>query len=98
MDVISENRSYGGVQQVLRHRSAALGCDMTLGLFLPRESADGPVPVLIGGRLNQIPEDSNSSLPVDVTGALRGLGVTPCAGLEEIAGALAGLASKRDAP
>ncbi len=46
MDVISENRSYGGVQQVLRHRSAALDCEMTLGLFLPREAADGPVPVL----------------------------------------------------
>ncbi|MBS7538275.1 cobalamin-dependent protein [Ancylobacter lacus] len=37
------------------------------------------IPVCIGGRLNQIPEDSNSGLPVDVTREIAALGVTPCA-------------------
>lgn len=46
MDVISENRCFGGVQGVYRHASLATGCDMTFGLFLPEEAKDTPVPVL----------------------------------------------------
>ncbi len=34
--------------------------------------------VLIGGRLNQIPEDSNTSLPIDVTGDIDQLGAFAC--------------------
>jgi methylmalonyl-CoA mutase cobalamin-binding subunit len=36
------------------------------------------LPVLIGGRLNQIPEGSNSSLPVDVGDELAGAGAIVC--------------------
>ena len=36
------------------------------------------LPVLIGGRLNQIPDQTNSSLPVDVTAQLAGLGLIIC--------------------
>ncbi|SEO04386.1 S-formylglutathione hydrolase [Salinihabitans flavidus] len=46
MDVISENRAFGGVQGVYRHSSHSCGCEMTFGLFLPEEARDGPVPVL----------------------------------------------------
>ena len=46
MDTISENRCFGGTQGVYRHASEATGTDMTFGLFLPAEAADGPVPVL----------------------------------------------------
>jgi len=46
MDTISENRCFGGTQGVYRHASDATGTDMTFGLFLPAEVADGPVPVL----------------------------------------------------
>jgi len=46
MDVISENRCFGGTQGVYSHRSEATDCDMTFGLFLPEEAEDGPVPVL----------------------------------------------------
>ncbi|MCV6600206.1 MAG: cobalamin-dependent protein [Cohaesibacter sp.] len=42
------------------------------------------VPVLIGGRLNQIPQTSNSSLPVDVMDQLSALGYYPCKGLGDI--------------
>lgn len=44
---------------------------------LARAGAD--IPVCIGGRLNQIPEDSNSGLPVDVSADIAALGVVPCA-------------------
>ena len=46
MRTISENRAFGGVQGVYAHASAATGCDMTFGLFLPAEAEDGAVPVL----------------------------------------------------
>lgn len=46
MKTISENMCFGGMQGVYSHRSEACSCDMTFGLFLPAEAADGPVPVL----------------------------------------------------
>ncbi|MBT0957368.1 S-formylglutathione hydrolase [Alphaproteobacteria bacterium KMM 3653] len=46
MDVISENRCFGGVQGVYSHASDVTGCKMTFGAFLPAEAADGPVPVI----------------------------------------------------
>ncbi|MBY6093067.1 S-formylglutathione hydrolase [Maritimibacter alkaliphilus] len=46
METLSENRCFGGLQGVYRHASASCACDMTFGLFLPEEAADGPVPLL----------------------------------------------------
>jgi S-formylglutathione hydrolase len=46
MHIVSENRSFGGVQGVYRHASDACGCDMTFGLYLPPAADKGPVPVL----------------------------------------------------
>lgn len=46
MKMISENKCFGGTQGVYTHASAATGCDMTFGLFLPDEARDGPVPLL----------------------------------------------------
>ncbi|NIZ60322.1 S-formylglutathione hydrolase [Sedimentitalea sp. CY04] len=46
MEILSENRAFGGTQGVYRHASTATQCDMTFGLFLPEEAKDGPVPVL----------------------------------------------------
>jgi methylmalonyl-CoA mutase cobalamin-binding subunit len=36
------------------------------------------IPVCIGGRLNQVPDDSNSGLPVDVSADILALGVAVC--------------------
>ncbi|WP_282605881.1 cobalamin B12-binding domain-containing protein [Pelagibius sp. Alg239-R121] len=46
------------------------------------------LPVLIGGRLNQIPDQSNSSLPVDVTAKLSGLGLIVCEKADDVVGGL----------
>ena len=46
MKTVSTNKCFGGTQGVYTHASAACACDMTFGLFLPEEAADGPVPVL----------------------------------------------------
>jgi methylmalonyl-CoA mutase cobalamin-binding subunit len=42
-------------------------------------AAGANLPLCVGGRLNQVPDDSNSGLPVDVTGDIANLGATPCA-------------------
>ena len=40
------------------------------------------LPVLVGGRLNEVPKDSNSGLPVDVSSEIADLGCTPCHDLD----------------
>jgi S-formylglutathione hydrolase len=46
METVSENACFGGVQGVYTHRSNATNCDMTFGLFLPKEAQHAEVPVL----------------------------------------------------
>ena len=51
-------------------------------LLIELEKEGLKIPILIGGRLNQIPKVSNSSLPLDVTPELIDIGVYPCIDLE----------------
>lgn len=53
------------------------------------------LPVLVGGKLNEIPQDSNSSLPVDVSTDIAAAGAIPCRGTEELFAALVRLADER---
>ena len=46
MEIVAENRSFGGMQTVYRHPSEVCSCDMTFALYLPPQAEDGPVPVL----------------------------------------------------
>ncbi|MGY0610654.1 S-formylglutathione hydrolase [Luteimonas sp. A501] len=46
MERIEHRASFGGWQDVYRHRSQVLGCDMTVGVYFPPQAADGPCPVL----------------------------------------------------
>ena len=43
---VSASRSFGGSQRVYRHGSAVLGCEMSLGVFLPPFWESKPCPVL----------------------------------------------------
>lgn len=61
-------------------------------------AAGSPLPLCIGGRLNQVPEDSNSGLPVDVTREIAALGVVPCATPVALIDLLDGLARARATP
>jgi methylmalonyl-CoA mutase cobalamin-binding subunit len=51
------------------------------------------IPVLIGGRINQIPETSNTSLPVEVDDELAALGAIVCREVEDALPALVDLVS-----
>ena len=54
-------------------------------------------PVLIGGRLNQVPSGSNSSLPVDVSAELAAGGAIVCREIEDAVPALLAIAGQRKA-
>ena len=41
MEIVSENRSHGGRQLIVRHASRATGTDMTLSIFLPPQAEQG---------------------------------------------------------
>ncbi|NVO56700.1 S-formylglutathione hydrolase [Rhodobacteraceae bacterium B1Z28] len=46
MQVVSQNRSFGGEQTVYSHQSETCGCEMTFAVYLPPQAHNGPVPVL----------------------------------------------------
>ena len=46
MERLEHRACFGGWQDVYRHRSEVLGCDMTVGVYFPPQAADGPCPVL----------------------------------------------------
>src|SRR3546814_18602864 len=45
-ETVSANKAFGGTQGVYRHNSAETGTDMTFGVYVPPQAAQGPVPVL----------------------------------------------------
>ena len=46
MEIVSENRSHGGRQLVVKHASSSTSTDMTFSIFLPPQAETGPCPVL----------------------------------------------------
>ncbi|MGY1408113.1 S-formylglutathione hydrolase [Luteimonas sp. A611] len=46
MERIEHRACFGGWQDVYRHRSEVLGCDMTVGVYFPPQAEQGPCPVL----------------------------------------------------
>ena len=46
MEIVSENRSHGGRQLVVKHASSATSTDMTFSIFLPPQAETGPCPLL----------------------------------------------------
>ena len=59
------------------------------------EALDFAGPVLIGVRLNQIPEGSNTSLPVEVTKELTEAGAVVCLEVEDAVASLLDLAARK---
>ena len=44
MERIEQHASFGGRQEVWKHASAALACDMRFGVYLPAAAVRGGVP------------------------------------------------------
>lgn len=46
MELIEKHASFGGWQNVYRHYSASLKCEMNVGVYLPPKAAGEKLPVL----------------------------------------------------
>ncbi|MDA0703019.1 MAG: hypothetical protein O3A96_07250 [Proteobacteria bacterium] len=55
------------------------------------------LPIFIGGKLNRIPDGSNTSLPVDIGGELTEAGAVVCRNIDDIFGGLGDIAATKAA-
>ncbi len=99
----------GGVSvdpEVLVDRALALGADALAistyngvarryvkAVLAALEAKGAKLPVLVGGKLNEVPADSNTGLPVDVTAEIAAMGANPCANLDDMLVTLNSLAT-----
>lgn len=58
-------------------------------------SLQSSIAKFVGGKLNQIPDSSNTSLPVDVSEELVAKGAVVCRSVEDLLAALASMADRR---
>jgi methylmalonyl-CoA mutase cobalamin-binding subunit len=95
-DAVAERAKASGADfiAVSTYNGVALDYLQVLRQEMARLSLDRPI--FIGGKLNQIPEDSPSSLPVDVTGQLRALGAVVCHRVEDMLEKLLEMAQERN--
>jgi hypothetical protein len=54
------------------------------------------VPVFVGGKLNHIPDGSNTSLPVDISKELAAAGAIVCSGVEIMLERMSAIAAERE--
>lgn len=89
-DDIAERARAGGADFVAlsTYNGVALGFVRQLKAELATRGLD--VPLFVGGKLNEIPDASNTSLPVDVTADIAAAGAVPCPDAETLIRALAG--------
>ncbi len=59
-----------------------VGLAFTRAVLADLERREVRLPVIIGGKLNAVPDQSNTDLPVDVSDDIRRLGAVPCADLD----------------
>lgn len=65
--------------------------------FYQALAAETDLPILIGGRLNQVPDQSNTSLPTDVSADLTAAGALICTGAEDAIAALLSIRNREPA-
>lgn len=64
-------------------------------LYHEMNQIDLSIPIFVGGKLNQIPDDSPTSLPVDVTDELGNMGAIVCYHVEDMLEKLLKIAKER---
>lgn len=90
-DDLARAAAAAGAQAIMISTYNGIALDYFRALKRHVAEAGLDIPILIGGRLNQVPDQSNSSLPVDVTAELKAEGAVVCADIESAAPVLAGL-------
>ena len=93
-EVLVEAALAGGAEAIAISTYNGVAMSYARAVLAALAARGAVLPVLIGGKLNEIPPESNSGLPVDVTADLAAAGCSPCAGLDEMLAVLRGLAAQ----
>jgi hypothetical protein len=80
---------------VSTYNGVALSYLRALRAELARAGLD--LPIFIGGKLNQVPDDGLASMPIDVSAQLRSQGAFVCARVEDMLSELVDAAAERNA-
>lgn len=83
-DDLAEAARQGGADLIALSTYNGVALDYLVRLKAELAERGMSLPVFIGGKLNQIPGDSNSSLPVDVSHELAAAGAIACASIGDM--------------
>ncbi len=95
-DDLASQAKHDGVQAIAVSTYNGVALAFALDLKAELKRLDLDLPVIFGGRLNQIPEASNTSMPVDVSDDIRSTGALVCEKPEDAIALLARIAIGRD--
>ena len=87
-EVLVEAALSGGAEAIAISTYNGVAMTYARAVLAALSARGARLPVLIGGKLNEIPPDSNTGLPVDVTTELAAAGCLPCLGLDDMLAAL----------
>ena len=93
---LAEQAAEAGVDFIAlsSYNGVALGFIEELSAEMRRLGVE--VPVFIGGKLNRVPDASNTSLPVDVSAELAQAGAVVCRGPDDMLGQVTHMAAERE--
>lgn len=94
-DVLADKALAGGADFIALSTYNGVALDYLRRLHGEMEARGLHLPVFIGGKLNQIPDDSNTSLPVDVSAELEAAGAVACGQIGDMLDHLARLAADK---
>ncbi|MFX1286447.1 MAG: cobalamin-dependent protein [Promethearchaeota archaeon] len=83
-DVVAKCAKANKAQYIAISTYNGIALSYLQSLYQEMKRIDFDIPIFIGGKLNQIPEDSPTSLPVDVTDELRAMGAVVCHRIEDM--------------
>lgn len=95
-DDLAESARQSGCDLICISTYNGVALDFVEGVLNDLRASGSDIPMLVGGRLNQIPDASNTSLPVDVADRIAALGVTVCRDAADLVPALIKLAKPAD--
>lgn len=83
-DIVAKRAKEAGVDFIAISTYNGIALNYLQSLNQEMSQLGFKIPIFVGGKLNQIPEDSTTSLPVDVTNELRAMGAIVCHQVEDM--------------
>ena len=94
-DALADKALSGGADFIALSTYNGVVLDYLRRLHAEMEARGLRLPIFIGGKLNQIPDDSNTSLPVDISAELEAAGAVACGQIGDMLEHLARMAADK---